>query len=114
MTHEIIFIDEVAKRLRLSIASVNRLLARRRRGEDELFPLPLASAPKSKGRWLASAVDDYIEMLASVNAAKAAPVPITAAQQRRDRKAYEQRQAAAEVALQRHRINSKAKGAQGS
>ena len=110
MKHEILLLPEVAKRLRISTASVNRLLTRRRNGEDELFPLPISNPHvKAKGRWLARDVDEYIELLSSVNTAKAAPVPISPSKQRQEAKAYRERQQRAEQALQRHRINRKGK-----
>ena len=97
--HEILLLPEVAERLRMSTASVNRLLARRRKGEDELFPLPISPTPKSKGRWLADDVDSYIKLLSRVNTANA--TPISSANQRCGCKAYEQRQKSVEAASER-------------
>ena len=95
MNHEILLLPEVAKRLRMSTASVNRLLARRRKGEDKLFPLPISTF-KGKGRWLCDDVDNYVELLSRVNAAKA--TSINAIQQGRKRKNKEQREKAVEAA----------------
>jgi len=58
--HEILLVAEVAERLRLSVRTVTRLLTERRNGVGD-FPLPI-SATKSKGRWLASDIDKYIEL----------------------------------------------------
>jgi len=59
--HEILLLPEVADRLRISIGTVNRLLAKRRNGDGN-FPLPI-SAARSKGRWRARDIDKYIESL---------------------------------------------------
>lgn len=95
--YEILLLPEVAERLRVSTATVNRLLARRRRGEDDRFPLPL-SAFNGKGRWLASDVDAYIGSLSNVNVA--VPVP----SKRKQERDYQKRQELAKVALERHGI----------
>ena len=103
MKHEILLLPDVAERLKLSTASINRLLARRRRGEDELFPLPISNShAKAKGRWLASDVDDYIESLSNV---KATPLVLPKRKQKRER----QRREELAKALERHGIKCKAK-----
>jgi len=66
--HEILLLSEVADRLRLSIGTVNRLLAKRRNGEGD-FPLPI-SAARSKGRWRARDIEKYIESLGIVKQGK--------------------------------------------
>lgn len=58
---EILILPEVADRLRLSKASVHRLLADRRRGVGT-FPLPLS---KGKLRWLSTSIDQYVQSLSS-------------------------------------------------
>lgn len=103
--HEILLLPEVAERLRVSTATVNRLLARRRKGEDELFPLPLSNAPKSKGRWLSDDVDDYIKTLSSVNTTNAT-LTIGTAEPRRKGKDYEQRRKSLEAASERLGLKS--------
>jgi len=109
MKHEILLLPEVAERLRVSTATVNRLLALRRKGEGT-FPLSLSSF-KGKGRWLASDVDDYIESLSNVKTVNAKPTNDTA--KRRERTAYEQRQKSVAAASERLGLG-KAKGKQES
>ena len=98
MKHEILLLREVAERLRVSPATVNRLLSQRRRGKGH-FPLPL-SLFKGKGRWLASDVEDYITSLASINAT--APAPIKSETQKA--KEFAERQKRAQQTLVRHGI----------
>jgi len=95
--HEILLLPEVAERLRVSTATVNRLLSRRRKGVDDLFPLPLSTF-KGKGRWLSGDIDDYIELLAKVNTTN---VIIPNAEQRRKRKNKEQREKSVVAASER-------------
>ena len=64
--HEIVLLPEVAARLRVSIGTVTRRLAERRKGIGD-FPLPI-SKPGSKGRWLASDIDQYIALQKTSNA----------------------------------------------
>ena len=99
MTHEILFLGEVAQRLRLSTASVNRLLAQRRKGEG-LFPLPLSTF-KGKGRWLASDIDAYIESLSDCNVAANVPVK----SERQKAREFADRQKRAKATLEQHGIN---------
>jgi len=89
-THEILFLPEVAARLRVSVGTVNRLLAKRRNGEGT-FPLPL-TGHKCKGRWRASDIDKYLESLAPVYT----PSKV---QQEHD---FQQRQEAARAVLREH------------
>jgi|GEM_PF-2218717 len=97
MSHEIIFIGEVAKRIGLSVSTVNRNLALRRKGQGD-FPLPI-SPSGGKGRWLASDVDRYVELLSTVNAADQVPF------KRQGDKEYQKRQDAARATLRRHGID---------
>ena len=97
--HRILFIPEVAERLRVSIGTVNRLLAQRRKGEGH-FPLPLSGA-KCKGRWLASDVDKYIESLSSVN------IPVHVPTVKQQKQNYQKRQEAARKILRQHGIDCK-------
>ena len=97
--HQILFLPEVAERLRLSPGTVNRLLAQRRKGEGH-FPLPL-SGTKCKGRWLASDVDKYIESLASIN------IPVQVQTVKQQKQNYQKRQEAARKILRQHGIDCK-------
>jgi predicted DNA-binding transcriptional regulator AlpA len=99
MSHQILFLPEVADRLRLSTATVNRLLSQRRRGEGT-FPLPLSTF-KGKGRWLASDVDHYIENLSTVNASPKDTTPV----KKPNAREYQNRQRAAKDILRKHGIN---------
>ena len=96
--HEILLLPEVAERLRLSVASVNRLLAQRRKGEGT-FPLPLSTF-KGKGRWRASDVDGYIESLAQHNATPTVPVK----SERQKAREFTERQKRAKQTLEQHGI----------
>ena len=97
MPHTILLKPEVAKRLRTSVASVDRNLALRRKGIGH-FPLPLSQF-KGKGRWLESDIDDYIESLSNVNVT--APVPTQS--EKKKAKDFDELQERAKVALARHR-----------
>ena len=99
MTHEILFLGEVAQRLRLSPASVNRLLSQRRKGVG-IFPLPI-SGFKGRGRWLASDVDAYIKSLADCNAG-ASNVPVKSDKQKA--REFADRQKRAKATLEQHGI----------
>jgi predicted DNA-binding transcriptional regulator AlpA len=101
MKHEILLLPEVAERLRVSTATVNRLLAQRREGTGA-FPLPLSSY-KGKGRWLASQLDDYIASLSNVNDGTTVPAKSKKKQERE----YSERQRKAKAALARHSTNKK-------
>jgi len=96
--HEILLLPEVAERLRVSTATINRLLALRRKGQGD-FPLPISNnQAKSKGRWLANDIDDYIESLSNVKVTP--PVP----PKRNHVRNYQQRQELAKAGLEeRHR-----------
>jgi len=96
--YEILLLPEVAERLRVSTATVNRFLAQRRKGVGH-FPLPLSSF-KGKGRWLASDVDAYIESLSNCNVA--ANVPIKSEKQKA--REFADRQKRARQALEQHGI----------
>jgi len=96
--HEILLLPEVAERLRVSTATVNRLLAQRRKGVGH-FPLPLSSF-KGKGRWLASDVDSYIESLSGCNVA--ANVPVKSEKQKA--REFADRQKRAKHVLEQHGI----------
>ena len=96
--HEILLLPEVAERLRVSTATVNRLLSQRRNGEG-LFPLPLSTF-KGKGRWLARDVDAYIESLSDCNVA--ANVPVKSEKQKA--REFADRQERAKRTLEQHGI----------
>ena len=96
MTHEILLIDQVAARLGTSVATVNRYLALRRKGQGS-FPLPI-SPFKGKGRWLASDVDGYIESLSNANVAP----PVKSEKQKA--KEFIERQESAKATLRKHGI----------
>ena len=97
LRYRILFITQVAARLGVSVASVNRYLALRRQGIGT-FPLPI-SPFKGRGRWLESDIDHYIESLSACNAAPNVP-----AKQKKERN-YENRQTLAEKGLkERHGI----------
>ena len=98
MTHEILFLGEVAQRLRLSTASINRLLSQRRKGVGT-FPLPISSF-KGRGRWLASDLDRYIESLSDCNTAANVP----AKSERQKAREFADRQRMAKATLKQHGI----------
>jgi len=99
--HEILLLPEVAERLRVSTATVNRLLAQRRKGEG-IFPLPLSSF-KGKGRWLASDVDAYIESLSDCNI----PANVPVRSEKRKARDFDERQKRAQRTLEQHGIKRK-------
>ena len=99
MKHEIIFIDEVAKRIGMSVSWVNREHAKSIRGESN-FPQKISS-PKCKGRWLANDVDNYIASLSKVNDSTTIP---TKSQKQQERE-FNERQKRAKAALARHSRN---------
>jgi len=92
----ILFVEEIASQLRMSIPSIRRYLQASRRGRGN-FPLPI-SPPGGKLRFLASDIEAY---LASQSVAPSATSSIR--QTKRDQKEFHQRQAAAEETLRRHR-----------
>jgi len=96
--HEILLLPEVAERLRVSTATVNRFLAQRREGVGR-FPLPLSTF-KGKGRWLASDVDAYIESLSDCNVT--ANVPVKSEKQKA--REFADRQERAQRTLEKHGI----------
>jgi predicted DNA-binding transcriptional regulator AlpA len=94
--HEILLLPEVAERLRVSTATVNRLLSQRRKGEGG-FPLPISQF-KGRGRWLANDVDGYIESLSNCNGT----VPVKS--QKQKAREFIERQKRAQHALEQHGI----------
>ena len=94
MKQEILLLREVAERLRVSTATVNRLLAQRRKGIGT-FCLPISTF-KGKGRWLASDVENYIASLSNSNVT----VPIKNEKQKT--REFNERQQRAKAALARH------------
>ena len=101
MEQRILLINEVATLLRVTPSSVYRWLGDRRRGIGT-FPLPISQAG-GKLRWLASDVEAF---LASQSALPPVHVP-TARQAKRNARAFQERQASADKALQRHGIDKK-------
>ena len=102
LRHRILFVKQVAARLGVSVASVNRYLALRRQGIG-IFPLPI-SPFKGRGRWLESDIDRYIESLSACNATP--PVPSKQKQER----SYQKRQELATTGLaERHGIRKQEK-----
>jgi len=99
MNHEILLLPEVAERLRVSTATVNRLLSLRRKGTGN-FPLPV-SAFKGKGRWLASDIDGYLESLSNSNRV---PPASFAKSEKAKAKEFTERQKRAQQTLERHGI----------
>jgi len=93
----ILFLPEVAARLRVSTTTVRRLLFRRRKGEGT-FPLPISQF-KEKGRWLASDVDKYIESLSNVN------VPVQVPSKKQQEREFQQRLEVARAELRKHGID---------
>ena len=94
---EILLINEVAERLRVSQSTVRRWLEQARKGEST-FPLPI-SAIGGKGRWLAESIDQWV----TSQAIAVTPVPTTARTKRRNAKAHAQRQAVTDRALAKYR-----------
>jgi len=101
MPHEILLIDQVAARLGVSIATVNRYLAQRRKGQGS-FPLPI-SPFKGKGRWLSSDVDQYIASLSNANVSAHVP----AKSEKQKAREFIERQQRAKATLARHGIDRK-------
>ena len=107
LRYRILLIKQVAARLGVSVASVNRYLALRRQGIGT-FPFPI-SPFKGRGRWLESDIDRYIESLSACNATTPAP-----SYQKKERN-YHNRQESATVGLmERHGINRKATNESGN
>jgi predicted DNA-binding transcriptional regulator AlpA len=99
MEQTILLLDEVATLLRVSKSTINRWLAERRKGIRGNFPLPI-SLPGGKIRWLASDIDAYLQSQAT----QQPPINIPTCRQRhRNAKTFQERQAAADKALERHR-----------
>ena len=92
---EILLINEVAERLRVSPSTVNRWLSQARKGEST-FPLPI-SVGGGKGRWLLSDIERWLESQSIVT------MPTPARKQRRNAAAAQARQNATERALDRFR-----------
>jgi len=101
MRHEILLLPEVAERLRVSPATVNRLLSLRRKGVG-VFPLPLSQF-RGKGRWNASDIDRYIESLSDRNVA---PCVSAKSEKQKDRE-FAERQKRAKATLEKHGITQK-------
>jgi predicted DNA-binding transcriptional regulator AlpA len=99
MGEELILIDEVAKRLRLSTSRVRSLLSERRKTGFGI-PLPF-SQPHSKLRWRASDISHYIE---SQNAEpiRAPPPRVSPSQLQCEEKARRESDNVAKVTLDRH------------
>ena len=102
-TPKILLIGEVASRLRISIASVNRYLALRRKGEGT-FPLPI-SVSRGKGRWLSTDIDQYITLQSSVNDTD----PVLPKSKKQREREFNERQEKATKTLARHARNRKSK-----
>ena len=92
---EILLINEVAERLRVSPSTVNRWLSQARKGEST-FPLPI-SVGGGKGRWLLSDIERWLESQSIVT------MPTPAKTKRRNASAAQARKNATERALDRFR-----------
>ena len=99
MEDELILIDEVAKRLRLSTSRVRSLLSERRKTGLGI-PLPF-SLPRSKLRWRASDISHYIESQ-NADPIRAPPLCICPSQLKREENARRESANAAKVTLDRH------------
>ena len=93
--NRILLISEVSELLRVSESTVNRWLVESRKGE-KTFPLPV-SARGGKRWWTRDSIEAFIDS----QAIAASPVP--ARKQRRNAKAFQERQNATDIALARYR-----------
>jgi len=93
---QVLLIDGVAEMLEVSPSTISRWTGESRKGFNT-FPLPI-SVKGGKRRWLLSDIEQYLE---SQSTAKA--VPPTVRQKRRSAKAFQERQAATDRALERYR-----------
>ncbi|MDR0327355.1 MAG: hypothetical protein LBI05_03555 [Planctomycetaceae bacterium] len=97
-TPEVYLIEEVAVKVRLAPVSIYKEVSDSRKGIGS-FPLPI-SKPGGKLRWLASDIEAYLQSLSNNDP----PAQIASTSKRRqESKAFKQRQAAAQKALERHR-----------
>jgi predicted DNA-binding transcriptional regulator AlpA len=92
---EILLINEVAERLRVSTSTVNRWLGQARKGEST-FPLPI-SVGGGKGRWLLSDIERWLASQSIVT------MPTPAKTKRRNAAAHQRRQEATDRALEKYR-----------
>jgi len=97
---EILLINEVAERLRVSTSTVNRWLGESRKGIGN-FPQPI-SAFGGKLRWTRDSIEAYIASLESV------AMPTPARTKRRNAKAHAERQANVDRALAKYRTKGDA------
>jgi predicted DNA-binding transcriptional regulator AlpA len=92
---QVLLINDVADMCRVSASTISRWTDESRKGRNS-FPPP-CSVRGGKRRWLLSDIESY---LASQSTATS---PVPGRKQRRNAKAFEERQAATDRALQRYR-----------
>lgn len=97
----ILHIDEVASLLRVSIPTINRWIRQARNGERD-FPIPIGPA-KSRGRWLSSDIEAFLQSETISKNAIPSNVGNPAKRQKKETKAFEQRQKEARRVLDAHR-----------
>jgi len=96
METKILLLHEVAERLRVSASTVSRWLAQARQGKTN-FPLPISTA-RGKGRWTAESIDQWV---ASQYVQNPFPNRAKRKEERRNERAFRERQAACDRALER-------------
>jgi len=107
METRILFIKDVARLMGLSVPSVNKLLRLARAGKPTM-PLPI-SPPNSKGRWLASDVEDFLQSQSTRNCIT--PPNVSPVKQvKREQRDWDKHQAEIKRRLQEHAAGRKVKG----
>jgi len=97
---QILLINDVAEMLKVSPSTISRWCEENREGKSH-FPLPI-SIRGGKRRWLLSDIETYLGSQSTATPMGSATFT-TARQQRRNAKAFQERQNAADRALERYR-----------
>ena len=101
MENKILLVSEVSSLLRVSESTINRWCEDARKGNG-CFPNPI-SARGGKRRWTRDSIEAFIDSQSSANS------PTTARKQRRNDKAFAERQAATDRALAHYGVKGGAK-----
>jgi len=101
MQPSVLLINDVAEMLKVSPSTISRWCEESRNGKSR-FPLPI-SIKGGKRRWL---LPDIVSYLADQSTATQAPTAIDR-KRRRNAKAFQERQSATDMALERYRGKGK-------